>query len=212
MMIVPIKLPNGLEWEAFSKGMPAPLICIPTDQLGDLSPEEIGYYVLRSVYDARKCDAYHTASEIDYLIKNYMEEEDIAFLESKLRGFEDLPKIRRAHELVEQSKAAMLIRLQKEAEARKPQPGFIYVLEEPINRWYKIGRAKNVERRLLGIELPFKVNRICSIPTNQMIWAERDLHQHFAAKRLNGEWFHLDAQDVEWLLSLEHLNSDKVQE
>lgn len=91
--------------------------------------------------------------------------------------------------------------------------GFIYVLEEVNHRWYKIGKTKNLASRVssLTIQLPFPVTMLHSIATDNMVFAEAYLHKHFAAKRLNGEWFQLDQDDVNWLRAIERLDDEVKQ-
>ncbi len=89
----------------------------------------------------------------------------------------------------------------KAAPKRKkpPEPGYVYVLEG--NGTYKIGRAKDPVKRseLLAIQLPYKVNLLFTIPASNPRSLEADLHEHFADKRLNGEWFDLSPEDVAYI-------------
>lgn len=81
--------------------------------------------------------------------------------------------------------------------------GHVYLLQSPTGA-YKIGRAKNPEHRLktFGVQLPFEVEYIAVIPTPDMYALELELHALYAAKRINGEWFALDAADVETIKAL----------
>lgn len=88
--------------------------------------------------------------------------------------------------------------------------GFIYILEQRDYRWYKIGKTKNLSKRLplLDIQLPFPVTTLHTIATDNMVFAEAYLHKHFVAKRLNGEWFQLDQDDLQWLCAIERLDDE----
>lgn len=76
-------------------------------------------------------------------------------------------------------------------------PGHIYVLKSPYG--YKIGKTVNMRDRLrlFGVKLPFVNSLEYSFYTDDYTAAERSLHQQFASKRLEGEWFSLDAADLD---------------
>jgi hypothetical protein len=80
--------------------------------------------------------------------------------------------------------------------SKNPQEGYVYVIED--RGLYKIGRSRDPDDRVgfLGIKFPYPVKEIARLYTVDMRGAERLLHKEFAAKRLGGEWFELDAEDV----------------
>lgn len=82
--------------------------------------------------------------------------------------------------------------------------GYVYLIKSPKN-YYKIGRTKNPKdrRRTFSVKLPFEVEFLCLIQTNDMYALERTLHKHFKSKRVNGEWFKLDLEDLNKIKSLE---------
>lgn len=81
--------------------------------------------------------------------------------------------------------------------------GFVYLLKTGSDV-YKIGRAKDPNNRLrvFNVKLPFEVEFEHLIATENMYLLERELHQRFASKRVNGEWFRLDMQDIDYIKSL----------
>ena len=87
--------------------------------------------------------------------------------------------------------------------------GFVYLLSSPEG-YCKIGRTKRVTERLLqiGLQLPFRVELLHSIPVSDPVWAERTLHQKFAACRMNGEWFLLSDSDINWIKALTSLEQE----
>jgi hypothetical protein len=92
------------------------------------------------------------------------------------------------------------------------QPGFVYLLRA-TNEQYKIGRAKDVAARVRNIAgfVPFEVETVHAIATDDMVRLERHLHFVYesAGKRINGEWFHLLQQDVVAIQAIgASLNSD----
>lgn len=82
--------------------------------------------------------------------------------------------------------------------------GFVYLLKSPTNA-YKIGRSKNPQDRIktFGVKLPFEVEYLAIIPAQDMCSLEAELHQRFADKRINGEWFALTDNDIAYIKSLE---------
>jgi hypothetical protein len=75
--------------------------------------------------------------------------------------------------------------------------GSVYLLKGPGSR-YKIGRtnAFGRRRRELAIQLPFDTRKVHVIETDDPVGVEAYWHQRFGAKRINSEWFELDAADV----------------
>lgn len=84
------------------------------------------------------------------------------------------------------------------------QPGWIYVLECPQLAAFKIGKTTNLRKRVktLRIQLPFPVSVRGVIPTPDINWLESEIHSDLAAKRLNGEWFSLNNNDLGYLQSI----------
>jgi hypothetical protein len=78
-----------------------------------------------------------------------------------------------------------------------PAFGSVYLLKGPGSR-YKIGRtnAFGRRRRELAIQLPFETRKVHVIETDDPEGVEAYWHQRFAAKRINSEWFELQADDV----------------
>lgn len=74
--------------------------------------------------------------------------------------------------------------------------GFVYLIKS--GRHFKIGKANSVEarHRQIKLQLPEAAEVIHRIKTDDPYGIESYWHRRFAAKRLNGEWFALSAEDV----------------
>ena len=85
----------------------------------------------------------------------------------------------------------------------KDTSGYVYLLQSETGH-YKIGRTKNPKHRYktFGTKLPFKVEFIALIKSDDMYQLERDLHSMYAPQRIDGEWFDLTSDNVERIKSL----------
>lgn len=94
-------------------------------------------------------------------------------------------------------------RAARDVPKRKPAPGYIYVIRRKDGE-YKIGKSKSAVDRIesLSVKLPFAVEPVCVIASDDMNGLEKQLHERFQDKRVNGEWFALTNEDVEYLKSL----------
>lgn len=99
------------------------------------------------------------------------------------------------------------IRRQKQAldgiPSDKPSPGVIYLLASNVG-YYKIGKSSNLSRRI-GEHLrnyPVSLDVIHVIQVLNMSRCEGYLLSLFADKKLQGEWYALNSDDVEWICSL----------
>jgi T5orf172 domain len=86
--------------------------------------------------------------------------------------------------------------------SKNSQEGYVYLFEH--QGVYKIGHSIDPDDRLrcLGIKFPYPVREIARLYTNDMKWQESRLHKEFAHKRVGGEWFELDEDDVSFLKTL----------
>ncbi len=81
--------------------------------------------------------------------------------------------------------------------------GFVYLLKSDTGH-FKIGRTIDPKSRskTFGIQLPFEVEFLALISTEDMFSLETELHNRFAEKRLSGEWFNLSGDDIEYIKGL----------
>ncbi len=100
-------------------------------------------------------------------------------------------------------------RAQKRLDARKVKAkrfnteGYVYLIQSPTEA-YKIGCTKNPKNRMktFGVKLPFEVEYIALIKSDNHKQLESDLHETFEDKRIDGEWFALTPDDVEYIKGL----------
>lgn len=87
---------------------------------------------------------------------------------------------------------------------RRKSPGHIYLAYVESGH-YKIGLSKNPTERIkqLNTNAPHEITLIHTFPADHAKAAEEILHIDFASKRVKGEWFALDEDDVAWLCSVE---------
>lgn len=83
------------------------------------------------------------------------------------------------------------------AEHNQPCPAFVYLGKS--NRLYKIGRTINLKRRQqqLSANLPSELKMIHAIQTDDPHGVEAYWHNRFKDKRVKGEWFKLNEEDVQ---------------
>lgn len=101
----------------------------------------------------------------------------------------------------------LLRRRETNGRSNRNRSGYVYLIKSPTGA-YKIGRTNNPENRMrtFNVKLPFEIEFIALIKTEDMVWLEKDLHDRFAAKRINGEWFSLDENDVDYITGLASKN------
>ena len=80
---------------------------------------------------------------------------------------------------------------------------YLFRMNTPLEPVYKIGISKNLENRIRQIAGPYSIDVIHSFKCRNALEIEQDLHQRFYKKRLHGEWFNLDYDDIEYVCGLE---------
>ena len=88
---------------------------------------------------------------------------------------------------------------------KRTRPGFVYLLYCATTGMHKIGRSRNVERRCQQIATQggYDMEILWKQHSEDMNIAEMDLHGRFVSKRVKGEWFKLDDEDVAWIRAIE---------
>jgi hypothetical protein len=81
-------------------------------------------------------------------------------------------------------------------------PGYVYLIKSQFG--FKIGKTVNMKSRtrLFEVKLPFPIQVEHYAWFENYSEAERFLHQQFQTKRLEGEWFNLDASDIAHIRAL----------
>lgn len=107
-------------------------------------------------------------------------------------------------------------RLAREAEKEvrkqnRTRAGYVYLVQSlTALSYYKIGRTAKPEQRMkrFEVKLPFEIQPICFIKTDDMYALEKKLHERFAAQRADGEFFALSDADVDYIKSLADEDED----
>lgn len=84
----------------------------------------------------------------------------------------------------------------------KNTAAFVYLIEHP-GGFYKIGIAKNVDRRLGTIQgsNPYTLSLLAAYPASDAPAEETTFHATFGHRRERGEWFRLRDAQVAYLVA-----------
>jgi hypothetical protein len=93
---------------------------------------------------------------------------------------------------------------QAAAKPRRAVPGYVYLIRTE-NGLYKIGKAKDIKKRLqpFGVHFPMKWELVHSFHSDDYSIAEEELHWQYRDKRDVGEWFKLTSADVETITGIQ---------
>lgn len=83
---------------------------------------------------------------------------------------------------------------------RKNMTGSVYFITYD-NKYYKIGKAKQLKDRLkvFSVEMPGNIEVFHVINSEDMWLTEKLFHDYYADKRVNGEWFNLSVEDLNYI-------------
>lgn len=94
----------------------------------------------------------------------------------------------------------------KYIEKKKHRAHFVYVITSHNHYGYKIGITNDptIRAKIIGTELPFKTSiiRLYPFDKDHALITEKFYHELFETKRLNGEWFNLDIDDIDLMDNL----------
>jgi hypothetical protein len=77
--------------------------------------------------------------------------------------------------------------------------GYVYIIRDTdVTGYCKIGKTNNPQRRIGHFDtmLPFSTEVLCILETDNCSFLEYSLHRQYASKRVRGEWFALDDDDI----------------
>lgn len=80
--------------------------------------------------------------------------------------------------------------------------GFVYLIKNPLNNSVKIGRTKDLQKRLSAIRngLP-QAELFAFKKVENTTYEEREMHKIFKKKRIEREWFALDEKDIALIIT-----------
>lgn len=87
--------------------------------------------------------------------------------------------------------------------------GYVYVLQMDGHPYYKIGRTVNISRRFgqISPQMPGRLIVVMAHRVDDAWRTESFLHDDFHWKRMNGEWFRLNEEDLREIRA--HLLADQ---
>ncbi len=107
---------------------------------------------------------------------------------------------------------AALAAIKNKGKSKKsgPSEGIVYLLKAGPH--YKIGKSVNFEKRLtqIKLQLPHAVEVIHVIHAADHSKAESYWHRRFIARRLNGEWFELNQDEIAEFKSVSKMAAENV--
>lgn len=86
--------------------------------------------------------------------------------------------------------------------SQSPVKGYVYFVKEYGTQTIKIGKANNPYLRILkgfGVKIPTRLELLYLLRSDHPFMTERLFHKYFETKRVNGEWFNLDPEDIKWI-------------
>lgn len=184
-------------------------IVIPHGQ--ELTPE-----FLRALEVARKAYKYKQAEILltvdgGYWLEGHDVKQVIATIQEGLECGFLLPNAKTEHEIRmltdTRYRGEKLKQYREEDKTTKKrrvqQSGYVYLIKS-TEGYYKIGRSKKLQERIttLGVQLPFDIELVHNIHSDDYTQLEIELHELFEPKRIRGEWFALSPDDIEYIKGL----------
>jgi hypothetical protein len=182
-----------------------------------LKEAHAAFPIIRDVYDLEEFGNGYAAKDISVQqLRNYLygySDEDLAewIRIAEVAGMQKfIPVTEYMQRYIEAIQWEIDRRAKKiEKEQRKQErvqtngTGYVYLIQSPTGA-YKIGRTKDPNDRMatFSVKLPFEVEYVCVIQTPDMYSLETDLHNRYAKQRVNGEWFQLNPEDVQYIKGL----------
>lgn len=87
--------------------------------------------------------------------------------------------------------------------------GYVYILKADFGV-YKIGRTKDLERRLRDFRIfPKEFELVHSIACEDEVKVEKELHERYKDKKVRNEWFELTDSDIEDLKKINYVQAEQ---
>lgn len=95
--------------------------------------------------------------------------------------------------------------------SEKSKSCHIYLIQDAIRGFYKIGKAKNYSSRFSGLKTANPCIELV-LAYSGFLEDERFFHQYFTeqGKHIGGEWFELNESDIEQILSILEKHNRKI--
>lgn len=112
-------------------------------------------------------------------------------------------KLEQARREFEEMQKQVAVSVQENRGLTEGMDGFVYLIKAE-NGLYKIGKTKNVSKRMqpFSVSFPMKWELIHYFQSLNYTAAEQALHKKYADKRNTGEWFELQPEDAAYIIGV----------
>jgi hypothetical protein len=124
---------------------------------------------------------------------------DALFLEGLERRFDKVFKVNKTEEvrdLIAQDRTQRFLEEALEEKENISRKGFVYLIK--CGELYKIGKTTNLERRIkeFAVGNPYPLVLVTSMYSLDIDSLEKSFHRYYRKKRVKGEWFKLNPEEV----------------
>lgn len=158
--------------------------------------------------DAEKVNDAFLFSECELLVQSGETEQLLNILNymgaKKIVALLDNPHLSEKSRVIVHDYLSGSIRTNKTPEIKVEAEGVVYLLQSGV--YFKIGKTRHLPHRAkqlaIGVKVPFDIKLIHAFTSIDCQVAELKLHQLFHEKRVEGEWFTLLDEDVEYIKAI----------
>lgn len=127
-------------------------------------------------------------------------EDLIVFAKNSIKNIDNVNKfIIRKNREIEENMSNYSRGGKQDANPKKTNSGFIYIIKCNSTNFYKIGQAKSVETRIKQLKTANANIELFKSYSVVDILIEKELHMHFIDKNVNREWFDLNEKDLKYI-------------
>ena len=89
-------------------------------------------------------------------------------------------------------------KIENKKDVKNTTEGLVYLFKIKSKNHYKIGVTTNLSKRInqISLKMPFELEVIHTIKCKNIYELEKEFHEKFKKKNINGEWFELSKDDI----------------